>query len=158
MSRFCVPFMSHCSNGEVQFFLSLSFTIAQVCLYVFYNTVLSLTVLHYCSVPELASLLNSLLLTGYEPCTLTWEPSRVQLKFLGFLCLLYQGISSRTQPPEAFLFLSKSCKWLDCVWANKVVGNNSKHCPRVLCTAHQDCCWSDLSSFLCTSQEQQNRL
>ena len=63
MSRFCVPFMSHCSNGEVQFFLSLSFTIAQVCLYVFYNTVLSLTVLHYCSVPELASLLNSLLLT-----------------------------------------------------------------------------------------------
>ena len=63
MSRFCVPFMSHCSNGEVQFFLSLSFSIAQVCLYVFYNIVLSLTVLHHCSVPELASLLNSLLLT-----------------------------------------------------------------------------------------------
>ena len=105
---------------------------------------------------ELALLLQ--LLTGYEPCTLTWEPSRVQLKFLGFLCLLYQGISSRTQPPEAFWFLSKSCKWLDCVWANKVVGNNSKYCPRVLCTAHQDCCWSDLSSFLCTPQELQNRL
>ena len=67
MSRFCVPFMSHCSNGEVQFFLSLSFTVAQVCLYVFYNTVLSLTVLHYCSVPELASLLNSLLLTCKGP-------------------------------------------------------------------------------------------
>ena len=56
-------YLSHCSNGEVQFFLSLSFTIAQVCLYVFYNIVLSLTVLHCCSVPELASLLNSLLLT-----------------------------------------------------------------------------------------------
>ena len=110
------------------------------------------------SVPELAPLLNSLLLTGYEPCTLTWEPSRVQLKFLGFLCLLNQGILSRTQTPEAFLFLSKSCKWLDCVWANKVVGNHSKHSTLVCELPIKTAAGQALLATSAPSQEHKNRI